>query len=317
MNKLLVGTHISNQMDVENWPTRAEEIEALAAIYGDDFTLHDDGDEKSFELRFHLDDEMWWSATIYVLLPTSYPSVDPPLLEIYTECLSSAEIEAIEADLQKKWEKEKCENILYKWIERIREMMMDKYELAKAFIESTEEEKEREKFITDIFRADNADLVPSEGELIPKELDNVPEIFSGESFTVKKSTFQGHVARVYTMDDVKQVLKSLNQNRKIANASHNIVAFRLVGVNESSFIQDYADDGEVNAGGRLLHLLQLLDLKNVVVVVSRWYGGILLGPDRFRIISNTARETLINGGLYDQENDKKKSAKKPKAKRKK
>jgi hypothetical protein len=35
--------------------------------------------------------------------------------------------------------------------------------------------------------------------------------------------------------------------------------------------------GESAAGGRLLHLLNILDVQNVCVVVSRWYGGILLG----------------------------------------
>lgn len=34
--------------------------------------------------------------------------------------------------------------------------------------------------------------------------------------------------------------------------------------------QDYDDDGEQAAGGRLLHLLQMTDARNVCVVVSRW-----------------------------------------------
>ena len=40
------------------------------------------------------------------------------------------------------------------------------------------------------------------------------------------------------------------------------------------------DDGETHAGGRMLHLLEILDATNVIVIVTRWYGGILLGPDR-------------------------------------
>ena len=43
---------------------------------------------------------------------------------------------------------------------------------------------------------------------------------------------------------------------------------------------DNDDDGEDAAGGRLLHLLQILDAKNVLVIVSRWYGGIKLGPGK-------------------------------------
>ena len=37
-------------------------------------------------------------------------------------------------------------------------------------------------------------------------------------------------------------------------------------------------------------LLQIIDASNVIVVVSRWYGGILLGPDRFKHINNAARQ---------------------------
>ena len=56
--------------------------------------------------------------------------------------------------------------------------------------------------------------------------------------------------------------------------------------------QDCDDDGEDAAGGRLLHLLQVTGAVNVVVVVSRWYGGVLLGPSRFALINNTARQLL-------------------------
>ncbi|KAK1172854.1 protein IMPACT isoform X4 [Acipenser oxyrinchus oxyrinchus] len=38
---------------------------------------------------------------------------------------------------------------------------------------------------------------------------------------------------------------------------------------------------------------QILDVRNVMVVVSRWYGGILLGPDRFKHINNCARNILV------------------------
>ena len=61
-------------------------------------------------------------------------------------------------------------------------------------------------------------------------------------------------------------------------------------------IQDYDDDGEDAAGGRLLHLLQILDVRNTVVVVSRWYGGIKLGPARFSHINNAARLLLEKCG---------------------
>lgn len=36
-----------------------------------------------------------------------------------------------------------------------------------------------------------------------------------------------------------------------------------------------------------------MNVQNVLVVVSRWYGGILLGPDRFKHINNCARNILV------------------------
>ncbi len=65
---------------------------------------------------------------------------------------------------------------------------------------------------------------------------------------------------------------------------------------ESTAVQYCDDDGEAAAGGRLLHLLQMVDARDVVVVVSRWYGGTLLGPARFTHINNAARELLDSCG---------------------
>ena len=46
-----------------------------------------------------------------------------------------------------------------------------------------------------------------------------------------------------------------------------------------------------------MHLMQLMDVWDVMVIVTRWYGGVLLGPDRFRIINNVAREALQLAGF--------------------
>ena len=43
------------------------------------------------------------------------------------------------------------------------------------------------------------------------------------------------------------------------------------------------------------YFMQILDVKNAVVVVSRWFGGILLGGDRFKLINNAARDALELG----------------------
>jgi putative IMPACT (imprinted ancient) family translation regulator len=42
------------------------------------------------------------------------------------------------------------------------------------------------------------------------------------------------------------------------------------------------------------------EINNVLVVVTRWFGGIHLGPDRFKHINHAARNALEMGGYLDQ-----------------
>jgi putative IMPACT (imprinted ancient) family translation regulator len=55
----------------------------------------------------------------------------------------------------------------------------------------------------------------------------------------------------------RQVLEELYQNKKIAHATHNMYAYRIYKADTKCYIQDCSDDGEAQAGGRLLHLLQV------------------------------------------------------------
>ena len=133
----------------------------------------------------------------------------------------------------------------------------------------------------------------------PSNTGECPEILHGEPFTERKSTFQAHLAQVVSVEQVNQVLENLKTNRKVANASHNIMAYRIYLQETNSYKEDNDNDGEACAGGRLAHLLQILNIKNVVIVVSRWFGGILLGPERFKHITNCARDLLKISGLLE------------------
>ncbi|KAJ1678072.1 hypothetical protein EV182_004839, partial [Spiromyces aspiralis] len=132
--------------------------------------------------------------------------------------------------------------------------------------------------------------------LATQEFAECPEIVSGPEIVDRKSMFVGHVAvGVKDEEAVELVRMTLMRNNRISRATHNIMAFRIRQAN-GGVIQDFDDDGETAAGGRLLRLLQLLDAMDVVVVVSRWYGGIKLGPDRFKHINNAARKALVKAG---------------------
>lgn len=132
-----------------------------------------------------------------------------------------------------------------------------------------------------------------------------PDIAHGESVVDRKSVFQGHCAGVQRVEHVELFLSKLKENKKIENAFHNMWAYRIdrsdpkarLANKSASIIQDCDDDGEQAAGGRLLSLLQILNVVNVMVVVTRWYGGIQLGPARFKHINNAARDALVKGGF--------------------
>ena len=92
----------------------------------------------------------------------------------------------------------------------------------------------------------------------PSRTEPCPTIHHGEPLTDRKSTFQAHAAEVTTVEQVAIVLRELKSNRKIATATHNIVAYRIHDAGRHIFVQDCDDDGESAAGSRLLHLLQVL-----------------------------------------------------------
>ena len=107
---------------------------------------------------------------------------------------------------------------------------------------------------------------------------------------VKKSVFVAHACRCDTIKQVEIAKRFILSCKKTANATHNIFAYRVL--DNGVIRQDYDDDGETAAGKRLLNLLQLLDVNNCMIIVSRWYGGINLGPLRFKCINNCARDLL-------------------------
>ncbi|GAA5844945.1 hypothetical protein JCM9279_000053 [Rhodotorula babjevae] len=131
-----------------------------------------------------------------------------------------------------------------------------------------------------------------------------PPITSSEALVDRGSVFVGHVAKVNSLEEVDAVMDALLSNSKIARATHNISAYQFT-TESGTRHADNDDDGESAAGSRLAHLLTLLDVSNVMVVVTRWYGGVHLGPDRFKDINQAARDALVDAGFLPDPEDKK------------
>nr|POE87278.1 protein impact like [Quercus suber] len=143
------------------------------------------------------------------------------------------------------------------------------------------------------------------------DLGDAPSWIISEVITEKKSAFVARVAHVQSIDQAQRHLGHLlATDKKVAKATHNITAWRIHGDNGVQY-QDCDDDGETAAGGRLLHLLELMGVWDAMVVVTRWYGGVHLGPDRFRIINQAARDALVKAGFaQDTAKDGKEAGKK-------
>ncbi|KAI0537784.1 RWD repeat domain-containing protein [Xylaria digitata] len=137
------------------------------------------------------------------------------------------------------------------------------------------------------------DVDHTEGLKLTKE----PPWILSDPVVELKSTFVARCVAVTSTAEAEAFLQHLLvSDKKVRTATHNITAWRIRGPNNTAF-QDCNDDGETAAGGRLLHLMQLMDLWDVMVVVTRWYGGHKLGPRRFALINQAARDSFVRAGL--------------------
>ncbi|KAF4584460.1 RWD domain-containing protein [Ophiocordyceps camponoti-floridani] len=115
-----------------------------------------------------------------------------------------------------------------------------------------------------------------------------------DPITERKSTFLAQAHQAKTPTEAQSLISALLSHRPQSSATHNITAYRVRTA--TALYQDSDDDGEAAAGRRLLRLLQLCGACDVVVVVSRWFGGVKLGPRRFALVNSVARGALVRGG---------------------
>uniref|UniRef100_A0A3B4X6C1 Impact RWD domain protein n=1 Tax=Seriola lalandi dorsalis TaxID=1841481 RepID=A0A3B4X6C1_SERLL len=301
-----------NEGDLQS---QIEEVEALSSIYGDEWCVIDEA-SRIFCIKISNDlDEPKLTACLQVEEKKPYISVTCPSL--HAAWLRGPERAKLANSLEDLYVEHVGESILYLWVERIREFLVEKSQssetgevnMTSEEVDDDDDDEDIPDFRTLKLNTENAHLFmdPTNGE-------ELPPIKHGNPITDRRSTFQPHLAPVVTPRQVKMVLEKLYENKKIASATHNIYAYRIYCEDKHSFLQDCEDDGETAAGGRLLHLLQILDVRNVMVVVSRWYGGILLGPDRFKHINNCARNILVEEG-YTASSDAAAKNKRPKSKK--
>ncbi|MDK2915958.1 MAG: hypothetical protein PWR25_515 [Euryarchaeota archaeon] len=103
---------------------------------------------------------------------------------------------------------------------------------------------------------------------------------------IRRSRFYAHLYRIERLDDVAAVLAGHREAYR--KAAHHCAAFRC-GSRE-----EFKNDGEVGRPGRvLLDLLHRHGLASHALVVSRIFGGVLLGPGNVGRAFRDAGEAAI------------------------
>ncbi len=91
----------------------------------------------------------------------------------------------------------------------------------------------------------------------------------------KKSKFIANIFYVETLKEAEG--KILEIKKKYHDAKHHCFAFRIHEKNNT--LNRFSDDGEPSgtAGAPILNILEKNNIENVIVIVTRYFGGILLG----------------------------------------
>ncbi|KAJ8981294.1 hypothetical protein NQ317_004030 [Molorchus minor] len=257
---------------MENVSQQLEEIEVLKSIFNNDWKTDTETGIYSFQFKN--------DVKLFITLNPDYPSDAPPSYDLLAPNLSSNDKELIKKEFKRIYDEQQGNPIIFQWIEILKDIIL-----------SVEGKVSTDKIITE-----HPALDINKEEYNEKSF--IINVVHGPTIVDRKSVFQGHACNVNNENDVKDCMHYLLQNKKIAQATHNILAYRILLPN-LVILQDCDDDGETHAASRVLHLLQILKLTNVMVVVSRWYGGIHLGPDRFKHINNAARQVLTEGNFIN------------------
>lgn len=116
----------------------------------------------------------------------------------------------------------------------------------------------------------------------------------------KKSRFIANLFYVETPQEAEDKIKQIK--KKYYDAKHNCFAYITLNGNEIQ--KKCSDDGEPSgtAGAPMLEILEKQSIYNVIVIVTRYFGGILLGTGGLvRAYSDSLKEAIKKSTLVEQE----------------
>ena len=117
-------------------------------------------------------------------------------------------------------------------------------------------------------------------------------------FEEKKSKFIGYIKPVSAVIEAEKFINSIKKIHP--TATHNVPLYRVVEDGQEYF--KYNDDGEPSntAGKPMAEILKILDIYNVALVATRYFGGIKLGAGGLiRNYAKTAKLAVNEAGIVE------------------
>ena len=119
----------------------------------------------------------------------------------------------------------------------------------------------------------------------------------------KKSKFIANIFYVETQEEVNKYIEETR--KKYFDARHNCFAYSII--TEEGIVNRFSDDGEPSgtAGSPMLNILNSNNITNTLVIITRYFGGILLGTGGLvRAYSDAAKKAIDSTELVDIEKGK-------------
>lgn len=116
----------------------------------------------------------------------------------------------------------------------------------------------------------------------------------------KKSKFIANVFYVESVEEAEEKIKEIN--KKYFDARHNCYAFSVY--TDNGIVTRFSDNGEPSgtAGGPMLNIIQSTGISNCLVIVTRYFGGILLGTGGLvRAYSDATKLALENTDIITKD----------------
>eukprot|EP00762_Andalucia_godoyi_P003875 ANDGO_08590.mRNA.1 Protein IMPACT homolog len=267
-----------------------EELAVLSSIYGNSLTGPDQDGRYNLELEEEGRDGMpLITMSVLFWFSPRYPSLHEPSVVLSVRgvpCEVERAVMSYADSLADTFDPGIC--VMYTWIELIRSRLFSYQTRSLASLSSSH-------------LAHPTSTVLALGKV--REEKNASSvsarigarIIHGSPVTEKRSKFVAHVASIKSRGEYSDFIECLLLDPDIRGATHNISAYR-VRTESGNMDEDRDDDGETGASQNLLFMMQTAGCEDVAVCITRWYGGVKLGSDRFRIITSCARRLLEQTG---------------------